>query len=87
MAMKMPMVTMTMARTLSLPTGRIRVRSMIAPPTTETAMAARMANTTGKPLSARIQAMKVENMAISPWAKFSNEVERKIRTRASASAA
>ena len=60
---------------------------MIAPPTTDTAIAPRMATTMGKPLSASSQAMKVENIAISPWAKFSSEVERKMSTRARARAA
>ncbi len=87
MAMNSPMVTITMASGFSLPTGRMMVTSMIAPPTTETAMAPRMASTIGRPASCSCQATKVENMAISPWAKLRMEVDRKMRTMARASAA
>ena len=40
-----------------------------------------------RPASVRRHVKKVENSAISPWAKFNNPVVRKIRTRANATEA
>ena len=62
------------------------MRSIAIPPTKERASAETSASPSGSPASTRPQAMKVENIAISPWAKFTSPVERKISTSASASA-
>ena len=65
----------------------IRPRSMTMPATNDRAMVVSTANSSGTPASYRPQAMKVLNIAISPWAKFTIPVERKMRTRARAIAA
>ena len=56
------------------------------PPMKERTSADSSASPSGSPVSTSPQAMKVENIAISPWAKFTSPVERKISTSASASA-
>ena len=82
----MPMVTMTTgsAWCSTSPTGRMITRSMRAPPTNEIAIEATIANAMGAPQSQNCQVRKVENSAISPWAKLRNPVDRKMSTRARA---
>ena len=86
MRMNRPSVTIRIVSGSSPSTGRIRMRSTAIPPTNEIANAETSASPSGSPVSTRPQAMNVENIAISPWAKFTSPVERKISTSASASA-
>ena len=62
------------------------MRSIAIPPRNERTNVLRSASPSGSPPSTSPQAMKVENIAISPWAKLTSPVERKISTSASASA-
>jgi hypothetical protein len=82
-----PRVTISRVSGRPPSTGRISTRSMAMPPRNDSANAPSSASHNGRPLSCSAQAMNVENIAISPWAKFTIPVERKISTRASASAA
>ena len=49
---------------------------MSIPPISETTSVIRIAKPTATPASVRPQAMKVENIASSPWAKLTIPVER-----------
>ena len=51
------------------------------------AIATRNASHTGQPESVNVEAKNAHSVPISPWAKLSCPVERKITTRASASSA
>ena len=69
---------MTGARALLCSTGRISSRSTPAPKMNDSTTAMAMATHTGRPRTAwatpvptvRAKMMNVENIAISPWAKF-----------------
>ncbi|MNE88897.1 hypothetical protein D3C80_1862500 [compost metagenome] len=50
--------------------GRITVNSTTAASTKDSTTVAKKAAQYGRPAWIRLQAMKVENMAISPWAKL-----------------
>ena len=84
--MNSPSVTIRIVSGSSPSTGRMMTRSITIPPRNESASADSSASPSGSPASTRPQAMKVENIAISPWAKLTIPVERKISTSASASA-
>ncbi len=74
----MPTVTMTndSAWCSTSPIGRMITRSMRAPPRNEIAIEATIANAMGAPHSQNCQVRNVEKSAISPWAKFTNPVDR-----------
>ena len=84
--MKSPSVTITSVSTSPPSTGRMITRSISMPPTNERTSVASSASPSGSPASSSPQAMKVLNIAISPWAKLTMPVVRKISTTASASA-
>ncbi len=67
--------------------GRTTTRSMAAEMTKPRTIAAPIARTVGKPDSISVDAKNAENIPISPWAKFSCPVDRKMTTSASASRA
>ncbi len=79
-AMPRPSVTMTMVSTGAPSTGRMTSRSSATPPANE------MTSVSTKPIqrwysgpfgsAISHQAMNVENIAISPWAKLMTPVER-----------
>ena len=77
-ASNIPTVTMTMASALcsTSPTGRMITRSITAPPTNDSAIDTTMASAIGTPQSHNCQVTKVENNAISPWAKLTRPVAR-----------
>ena len=60
----------TLVRTGALASGLNKARSMAMPPANEKASVIRKAHQYGTPHCISCQAMKVENIAISPWAKF-----------------
>ena len=74
--MNRPSVTVTSVSSCPPSTGRISTRSITIPPTSETASVSRIASPSATPASVRLQAMKVENIANSPWAKLTIPVER-----------
>ena len=84
--MNRPSVTMRIVSGSESSTGRISTRSIAIPPRNDRTSVVTSASPSGTPPSTSPQAMKVENIAISPWAKFTIPVERKISTSASASA-
>ena len=84
--MNRPSVTITSVSTSPPSKWRIRMRSIAIPARNESASVVSRARPNGTPASCRPQAMKVLNMAISPWAKLTTPVERKMSTRASATA-
>ena len=86
MRMKSPSVTIRIVSWSASSTGRISTRSTTMPPTKESTKVTSRASPSGTPPSTSPQAMKVENIAISPWAKLTMPVERKMSTSASASA-
>ena len=65
-----PMNTMIWLKTGAFSTGLTMVRSMSTPAPKDTATAKMKASHTGKPIPRNVQAMNVENIAISPWAKL-----------------
>ncbi len=65
-------------------TGRMSVRSIAAPAMKAIVIEITIAPTIATPLVASFQVMKVENRAISPVAKLSTPVVRKISTSATA---
>jgi hypothetical protein len=85
--MNRPSVTITRDSGLPPSTGLISTRSTSIPPTKDTAKAPGSASHSGTPPCASPQATNVENIAISPWAKLTTPVDRKISTSASASVA
>ncbi len=78
--MPSPSVTMTIVSTGAPSTGRMTSRSRAMPPANEMASARTNADPEVEPgpLGSAIshQAMNVENIAISPWAKLMTPVER-----------
>ena len=86
MRMNSPSVTIRIVSGSGSSTGRISMRSIAIPPRNESTSAQTSASPSGSPPSTSPQAMNVENIAISPWAKLTIPVERKISTSASASA-
>ena len=84
--MNSPSVTIRIVSGSSPSTGRMITRSISIPPTNEAASVASSASPSGSPAWTSAQATKVENIAISPCAKLTIPVERKISTSASASA-
>ena len=85
--MNRPSVTITRLSGLPPSTGRISTRSTTMPAAKANASAPTTASPSGTPASASAQATNVENIAISPCAKLTTPVDRKISTSASASAA
>ena len=85
--MNSPSVTIRIVSSSCPSTGRMMIRSISIPPTNESGSAASRASPSGNPPWTSVQATKVENIAISPWAKLTIPVERKMSTSASASAA
>ena len=86
MRMNSPSVRITSVSVSPPSTGRMITRSISAPIRNASASVARNASPIGSPASTRPHARNVVNMAISPWAKFTIPVVRKISTSASASA-
>ena len=84
--MNSPSVTIRIVSGSWPSTGRMITRSITIPPTNEPASATSSASPSGSPACTSAHATKVENIAISPWAKLTIPVERKISTSASASA-
>ncbi len=68
------MQTITTASTGAFSTGRITIRSMSKPPTKASASVAVKATQYGRPALSIDHARYVENIAISPWAKFTTSV-------------
>src|SRR5215210_7180567 len=60
----------TLVRTGALASGLNNIRSMAMPPANENASVRRKAHQYGTPHCISCQAMNVENIAISPWAKL-----------------
>jgi hypothetical protein len=65
-----PMKTTTMLNSGAWCSGRITANSTTAPSTKDTATVAKNATQYGTPAWIMVQARKVENIAISPCAKF-----------------
>ncbi len=76
MRMNSPRVTITRVSGWRPSTGRITIRSSSAPPPNDSASAARIASGSATPASVMPQVRKVENIAISPWAKLTTPVDR-----------
>ena len=85
--MNRPSVTITRLSGLPPSTGRISTRSTTMPAAKANASAPTTASPSGTPASASAQATNVENIAISPCAKLTTPVDRKMSTSARASAA
>jgi hypothetical protein len=68
-------------------TGRINVISTVAPSRKPNTTPIRHESTNGSPQSCSCHTMNVENIPISPWAKFNCPVPRKMTTSPSASRA
>jgi hypothetical protein len=75
-AIRMPIVTITIASGDACSTGLIRTRSTATPPVKAITSVSAKAGQYGMPRFISSQAMYVVNMAISPWAKFTTCVER-----------
>ena len=71
-----PRVTITTVSTGALSTGRMTARSISTPPANEIPIVRKNAAQKESPWWTRDHAMKVENIAISPWAKLTTPVER-----------
>ena len=84
--MNSPSVTIRIVSGSAPSTGRMITRSITIPPMNESTSVASSASPSGRPASTSAHATNVENIAISPWAKLTIPVERKISTSASASA-
>ena len=69
-------MTITIVSTGARSIGRISVRSTSTPPRNESPSVRKNAPQYGIPHSISCQAMKVENVAISPCAKLITRVER-----------
>jgi hypothetical protein len=67
---KSAMNTATWLSTGAFWIGLNTTRSIATPATKDTGMVTRKASQNGRPHCKSCQAMKVENIAISPWAKF-----------------
>ncbi len=83
-ARNMPIVTITNTSGDACSTGRMRMRSIAAPPTNEIAIARTIAIHTGTLRCVKKYTRYVEYNAISPWAKFKMPVVRNTSTSASA---
>ena len=74
--MNRPSVTVTSVSSGEPSTGRISARSISIPPSRRATSVISTARPIGSPASVRLQAPKVLNIAISPWAKLTIPVER-----------
>ena len=75
-AISPPSVTITSVSTEARSIGRINVRSIATPPRNDSPSVRKNAPQYGTPHSISCHARKVENVAISPWAKLTTRVER-----------